>query len=462
MRTPHSPFRPRSATAGLLASLLLCATAVAFPADAQATLAPADSQAPTAALPVGSPEPGQAALPAQPAPAGLCAVTMRKALTSTLQTSGITSFGGMVSSSIELWQSGANRPLAPASVTKLRTASAALHALSPNRRQETGVYLAIDGSLVVRGTGDITLSRRATGPTFYRNAARLSDLARQVSDKVKLLPIKPKRLIVDTSYYTGPTMAYGWDRWDIGGGSIAPMAPAMLDGARIYDTGWYNSRTATPSLQLGATLAQFLNVRGLTVEVADSTPLALLPLGKVYSAPLTDRVHDMLLYSDNVLAESIGREVAKARAKPASFQGAASAVLAAVAANGIPTTGAVLHDTSGLSTYDRLTASTVAETLRPHTRVDKAQVTDIIAANLPVAGQSGTLRYRFGGQNAAARGHIRAKTGSLNNVSTLAGIVYSARTNTPYYFAFLVNNTAYWPATSLVDNLAAALYRTGC
>ncbi|WQD13509.1 MAG: hypothetical protein U1U88_001782 [Lawsonella clevelandensis] len=78
---------------------------------------------------------------------------------------------------------------------------------------------------MVRGTGDVTLSRRATGPTLYRNAARLSDLARQVSDKVKLLPIKPKRLIVDTSYYTGPTMAYGWDRWDIGGGSVAPMAP---------------------------------------------------------------------------------------------------------------------------------------------------------------------------------------------------------------------------------------------
>lgn len=462
MRTPHVQFRPRSATAGLLVSLLLCATAVAFPADGQAALPPDHSHPPATALPTVSAQPGQTALPAQPAPSGSCTLTMRKALTSTLQASGITSFGGVVSSSIELWQSGASRPLAPASVTKLLTASAALHTLNLNRRQETGVYLAIDGSLVVRGTGDVTLSRRATGPTFYRNAARLSDLARQVSDKVKLLPIKPKRLIVDTSYYTGPTMAHGWDRWDIGGGSIAPIVPAMLDGARIYDTGWYNPRTATPSLQLGATLAQYLNVKGLTVEVADSTPLALLPLGKVYSAPLTDRVHDMLLYSDNVLAESIGREVAKALAKPASFHGAASAVLTAIGTNGIPTTGAILHDTSGLSTYNRLTARTVAETLRPHTLVDKTQVTDIIEANLPVAGQSGTLRYRFGGQNAAARGHIRAKTGSLNNVSTLAGIVYSLRTSTPYYFAFLVNGTAYWPATSLVDNLAAALYRTGC
>ena len=422
MRTPHVQFRPRSATAGLLVSLLLCATAVAFPADGQAALPPDHSHPPATALPAVSAQPGQTALPAQPAPSGSCTLTMRKALTSTLQASGITSFGGVVSSSIELWQSGASRPLAPASVTKLLTASAALHTLNPNRHQETGVYLAIDGSLVVRGTGDVTLSRRATGPT----------------------------------------MAHGWDRWDIGGGSIAPIVPAMLDGARIYDTGWYNPRTATPSLQLGATLAQYLNVKGLTVEVADSTPLALLPLGKVYSAPLTDRVHDMLLYSDNVLAESIGREVAKALAKPASFHGAASAVLTAIGTNGIPTTGAILHDTSGLSTYNRLTARTVAGTLRPHTLVDKTQVTDIIEANLPVAGQSGTLRYRFGGQNAAARGHIRAKTGSLNNVSTLAGIVYSLRTSTPYYFAFLVNDTAYWPATSLVDNLAAALYRTGC
>ncbi|WQD13508.1 MAG: hypothetical protein U1U88_001781 [Lawsonella clevelandensis] len=128
---PPLPFRHRSATAGLLASLLLCATAVAFPADAQAALAPADSLAPTATLPVGSPEPGQAALPAQPAPAGLCAVTMRKALTSTLQTSGITSFGGI---GLQQHRAVAERrqpPPRPASVTKLLAASAALHALSP-------------------------------------------------------------------------------------------------------------------------------------------------------------------------------------------------------------------------------------------------------------------------------------------------------------------------------------------
>lgn len=462
MRTLHFQFRPRSLTAGLLASVLLCATAVAVPADGRAALAPAKSPAPAAAVSDHAALPDDAALPARPAPSGTCAATMRKTLTSTLQASGITSFGGVVSTNAEMWQSGANRALAPASVTKLLTASAALHTLDRDRRQETGVYLAIDGSLVLRGTGDVTLSRRATGPTFYRNAARLSDLARQVSDKVQRLPIKPKRLIVDTSYYSGPTMARGWDRWDIGGGSIAPMAPAMLDGARIYDTGWYNPRTSTPSLQLGATLAQYLKVKGLTVEVANDTPLALLPLGKVYSAPLTDRIHDMLLYSDNVLAESIGREVAAATGQPASFQGAAAAVLSAVGSNGIPTSGAVLHDTSGLSTYNRLTARTVAATLRPRTLAEKAQVTDIIEKNLPVAGKTGTLQYRFGGENAAARGHIRAKTGSLNNVSTLAGIVYSARSNTPYYFAFLVNNTAYWPATSLVDNLAGVIYCTGC
>ena len=399
-----------------------------------------------------------------------CTQRMQKALTSVLQASGVNSFGGIVhsagnsvvgNSAKPVWQSNADRALAPASITKLLTASAALHTLQPTKRQETGVYLAIDGSLVLRGTGDVTLSRRATAPTFYTNAARISDLAQQVSHKVKYLPIKPKRLIVDTSFYTGPDMARGWDRWDIGGGSIAPIVPAMLDGGRIHDAGWYSPHTPTPSLQVGATLAQYLGIDGLKIEVG-KPPLALLPLGKVHSAPLRDRLHDMLIHSDNVLAESIGREVASEMGHPASFRGAADAVIATVGSHNVPTRGAVLEDTSGLSSYDRLAPRTIEETLRPHNLSEKRDVTDIIRDNLPVAGESGTLRYRFGGENAAARGHIRAKTGSLNNVSTLAGIAYSARSNTPYYFAFLVNDTVYWLATMLVDNLAATVYRTGC
>lgn len=403
---------------------------------------------------------------AAPAPAVGCRPqTLQRQLDSILANSGLNSFGGVVINSLgtEYWQRSANRAFAPASVTKLLTAYSALHTLDRNARQTTSVSLDIDGSLVLRGEGDVTISRRTSGRTFYRNAPRLSDLAAQVKRKLDLVPpaLRPKRLIIDPSFYSGPAMAPGWYREDIAGGSITPMVPAMLDGGRISDTGWYVSRTAQPSLQLGATLLQYLGLKNVKIEVATPT-LALLPLGSVQSAPLEDRIADMLLHSDNVLAESIGREVAVAKAQPASFRGAAAAVLDEVRSHGISTKDAKLFDTSGLSSRNRLRPRTIAETLRPRSTVEKRTVTDIIYHYLPIAGQSGTLRYRFGGAAAPGRGHIRAKTGSLTGVSTLAGVTYTRRSGTPIYFSFLVNNTYGWVANFTIDRLSTAVYLHGC
>ncbi|HHY08078.1 MAG TPA: D-alanyl-D-alanine carboxypeptidase/D-alanyl-D-alanine-endopeptidase [Corynebacteriales bacterium] len=405
---------------------------------------------------------------AAPAPAptiGCNTAALQQHLNSILNQGGLSSFGGIVTNSLgkTYWDKSADRLLAPASVTKLLTAYSALHVLDRNARQKTTVSLAIDGSLVLHGTGDVTISRRKNGRTFYRNAPRLNDLANQVKRKLDRVPpaLRPKRLIIDNSFYSGPTMAPGWYREDIGGGSITPMVPAMLDGGRVYDTGWYNSRTPNPSLQLGATLLQYLGLKDVKIEVG--TPrLAPFTLGSIQSATLEDRVADMLLYSDNVLAESIGREVAAAKGQPASFRGAANAVLEEVRAHGISTKGAKLYDTSGLSNLNRLSARTVTETLRPRSAVEKRTVTDIIYRYLPIAGQTGTLRYRFGGPAAAGRGHVRAKTGSLTGVSTLAGVVYTRRSGTPLYFSFLANNSYGWGPNSTIDQLSTAVYLHGC
>ena len=45
------------------------------------------------------------------------------------------------------------------------------------------------------------------------------------------------------------------------------------------------------------------------------------------SPPLIERLREMMNNSDNVMAESIGREVAAAQGKPQSFEGAVRAVL---------------------------------------------------------------------------------------------------------------------------------------
>lgn len=79
------------------------------------------------------------------------------------------------------------------------------------------------------GGGDPTLS--AAPPeqdTWYRGAARISDLA----DQVRRSGVDVTAVQVDTSLFTGPKMAPGWDPADIDGGDIAPIESVMLDGGR--------------------------------------------------------------------------------------------------------------------------------------------------------------------------------------------------------------------------------------
>ena len=76
------------------------------------------------------------------------------------------------------------------------------------------------GVVVLKGGGDPTLSAAPKGQdTWYRDAARISDLAEQVERS----GIDVTAVQVDVSAYSGPTMAPGWDPADIDGGDIAPM-----------------------------------------------------------------------------------------------------------------------------------------------------------------------------------------------------------------------------------------------
>ena len=64
------------------------------------------------------------------------------------------------------------------------------------------------GLVVLDGGGDPTLSAAPKGQdTWYRDAARISDLAEQV----RRSGTKVTAVQVDVSAYSGPTMAPGWD-----------------------------------------------------------------------------------------------------------------------------------------------------------------------------------------------------------------------------------------------------------
>ena len=84
-------------------------------------------------------------------------------------------------------------------------------------------------------------------------------------------------------------------------------------------------------------------------------------------------------------------------------------------------------------------------------------------SGMPIAGFSGTLASRYSaGTAAAARGVVRAKTGTLNGVNTLAGVVYDTDGRL-LAFAFMANHVQS-PAAALasLDTLAGTLAGCGC
>ncbi|NDJ88720.1 D-alanyl-D-alanine carboxypeptidase/D-alanyl-D-alanine endopeptidase [Mycolicibacter kumamotonensis] len=357
-----------------------------------------------------------------------------------------------------LWTQQEDLPMQPASTNKVLTAAAALLALDLGTRVTTRVITGDQpGVVVLVGGGDPTLSTADVGQdTWYRDAARISDLA----DQIRRSGVTPTEVQVDTSAFSGPSMAPGWDPEDIDGGDIAPIESVMVDGGRIQPTTVESRRSLTPALDAGQALAAALGVDTDKVSIATSSVTGR-ELASVSSAPLVVRLGEMMNASDNVMAECIAREVAAAMGRPRSFAGAVDAVTNRLATAHIAVSGATLMDASGLSVDDRLSARTLDAVVQAAAGPDQPELRPLLDM-LPVAGGSGTLSERFlnpkTGRGAA--GWLRAKTGSLTRTNALAGIV-TDRDRRVLTFAFISNDAG--PTGRIaIDALAAVLRTCGC
>ena len=397
---------------------------------------------------------------AAPAPttAGLTA-----ALAAAVANPNLGSLGGRVTDAVtgqQVWEQRADAQMQPASTNKVLTAAAALLTLDRDARVTTTVRAAdqtlLPGVGVLVGSGDPVLSAAAPGQdTWYRDAARISDLA----DQVRSSGVQPTAVQVDISLYSGPDMAPGWDPADIEGGDIAPIQSVMLDAGRIQPTTFESRRSPTPALDAGRALAVALGVDPARVTFAPG-PAGGRQLASVQSAPLIERLRQMMNASDNVMAETIGREIAAATGRPSSFAGGVDAVVSTLAAAGIDVRGAALVDNSGLSVANLLTAMTLDEVVNFAAGPGHPELRPLVDL-LPIAGGSGTLSDRFIGTDPrSSAGWLRAKTGSLTKVNSLAGIVTdtSGRVLT---FAFISNNAGMEGRTAL-DALAGTLRTCGC
>lgn len=131
------------------------------------------------------------------------------------------------------------------------------------------------------------------------------------------------------------------------------MQPAMLYGGRIGDTVGDVPRSHTPALDVANAVATRIDAPNVgTGPVPEGAEV----IASVESEPFAQRAEQMMKHSDNVMAEAIGRELAIATGAEASFEGATEATLQLLADSSFNTDNITIHDNSGLSEDNRITA----------------------------------------------------------------------------------------------------------
>ncbi len=464
----------KGAVAAVLVSVLLLAGVGYGAADAYdlvpGVLTTAPVPAPASPFPTAPGAAGAPALldvppgldPAAPAPDAATVQAWADALAADSRMGGSTGVEVTdVLTGTVLAQVSATTPRTPASTAKLLTAAAALTVLGAATTLPTTLVQPAPGRLVLVGGGDVLLAAGAGDPAATVGRAGLADLAARAALALRRAGTTTVTLAVDDTLFSGPLLHPDWKASDIAAGYVAGVASVEVDVAKTRPDEEYPPRSPDPALAAAGLLATALAAEGITVDGAPTRATAAagaIELARVESAPVRDVVAHMLRVSDNTLAEAIGRLVAVSRGLPGSFDGATTAVRQAVGLL-VDVTGVTLRDCSGLSALTRIPADTLVALLRAATSVPTLRS---LVLDVPVAGWTGTLSDRS--ISPAAAGLVRAKTGSLPGVTSLAGTV---QTVDGRFLAFAVLADATPPGGQLgprsaIDAFVGRLAACGC
>ena len=358
-----------------------------------------------------------------------------------------------------LFERSSATPARPASVLKLLTAAAALETLGPNYRVTTRVYVdSKDPSILYFvGAGDVTLSRTAPGSSsVYRNAPKLSDLARQVATKAPGQTIT--QIVLDSSLYGGPAGEYQsvWDQRGLTEGYMSYVSALQVDGDRNNPGSKDSARSKDPVTRAGEFFKQTLGQSASAAVITKGvTPADAIEIASVRSAPLSTWIDYMLVVSDNTLAEAIARLVSLEVGQDGSFASLTRAYQIALEGTRISLSGLKVEDGSGLSRFNQVSPTTVNELLK---LVDKNYGSfKVILDGLPSAGTPGSLAYRF--ENAA--GKVVAKTGWIRTGYTLAGYLYPEDGSKLIFTVFNLGNSVATTNQEAMDELVMGFYGCG-
>jgi serine-type D-Ala-D-Ala carboxypeptidase/endopeptidase (penicillin-binding protein 4) len=401
-----------------------------------------------------------------------------------------------------LYGLGASSGFTPASTTKLLTAAAALTVLGPNYRIRTKVVAGAPGQVILVGAGDPTLA--STPPAgFVPAPASLPALARATALALRARGLTNVSLGYDSTLFAPPAIAATWPAGYVSSGQVAPITALTVDEGRTGEiVEGPSARVTDPALSAAQQFAKQLRRYGVSVAgtpvpakaapapagitpsgqaepsatsstasatgSASSQAAGLLvpgtPLASVQSPALSDLVAWMLASSDNDLAEAVAHLTALASGEPATFVGGSVAVERALADLGISDRDLRLYDGSGLTRTTSVPPQTVADVLSLAAQPSHAALRPLLTG-LAVAGFTGSLQTRFTGPGTlVGTGMVRAKTGTLTNISAMAGTVEDAsgRLLAFDFVADEVPATGTLAARQALDLAASALAGCGC
>ncbi|ADB35469.1 D-alanyl-D-alaninecarboxypeptidase/D-alanyl-D-alanine-endopeptidase [Kribbella flavida DSM 17836] len=363
----------------------------------------------------------------------------------------------------QVYSVGAAKPFVPASTLKLLTTVAALEALGPDHWFSTRTVRA-GSSLVLVGGGDPLLTiKRSADPLEFPRRATLQDLAASTAKSLRAGGVTSITLGYDASLFTGPAANAKWEPNYVPEGIAGPTSALWVDQGRI--TPGMAKRAVAPAQAAATSFAALLRAAGIKVAPAVRpvvAPAAAAKVAEVRSAPVGDLVEHVNLHSDNDGAEVLLRHVGLATKNGGSYAGGLKGLRSTLTKLGLNVTKARLEDGSGLSRTNQVPLDVLAGAVR--VAVSRPELRYLISG-LPVAGFTGSLEERFAVPGAGAgTGLVRAKTGTLTGVHSLAGLVRS-RTGTLLVFA--VATDAALPnkpleARAALDRAAAALAACGC
>lgn len=379
-------------------------------------------------------------------------------------------------------------PLIPGSVIKLMTAAAALGALGSDYRFTTSIVSdespsggVLNGNIWVIGGGDPELT---------------SDNLRSAVREIQLRGVASiaGNVYADGSRYGPDRVSDSWEPDDLQYGWAAPASALSIDGGSLQFTitprvgteamvavdppgqnviasvetagadsentlridplpngGGYEVRgqipygapqkywraVPHPTRAAAISLLAMFRLAGMAVNGAageSSPPARTVTLWEHRSRTLDRIIQQMFFLSDNHYAEELLRAVGWKAFGLGDLPNSFAAEQSFLQMNHMPSQGVVIADGSGLSERNRVTASSIAASLR---FLLNQPLPEPPFTLLPRAGIEGTVRVRHLAPQ--TEGRVFAKDGYIQGASAIAGYVLTAH-HGPVIFVFLVNN----------------------